>query len=114
MKIARVTTQGVRGLPDRTFELTDPSSGRPFDVVLLDYVMPQKDGFALGGEIAADPAFGCPALIAFAFCAAGCWLAGVVGPCAKLVPPATRTTAINQAIRLRSRESEHPWGAALL
>jgi hypothetical protein len=35
VKIARVTTQGVRGLPDRTFELTDSSSGRPLDVVLV-------------------------------------------------------------------------------
>ncbi len=35
MKIARVTTSGVRGLPDRTFELTDPASGRPLDLVLI-------------------------------------------------------------------------------
>ncbi len=35
MKIARVTTQGVRGLPDRTFELNDPSSGRPLNVVFV-------------------------------------------------------------------------------
>jgi hypothetical protein len=35
MKIARVTTSGVRGLPDRTFELTDPSTGRPLDVVFV-------------------------------------------------------------------------------
>lgn len=35
MKIARVTTSGVRGLPDRTFDLTDPASGRPLDVVLI-------------------------------------------------------------------------------
>jgi hypothetical protein len=35
MKIARVTTSGVRGLPDRTFELTDPANGRPLDLVLI-------------------------------------------------------------------------------
>ena len=35
MKIARVTTAGVRGLPDRTFELTDPGTGRPLDTVLV-------------------------------------------------------------------------------
>lgn len=35
MKIARVTTHGVRGLPDRTFDLTDPSNGQPLDVVFL-------------------------------------------------------------------------------
>jgi len=53
------------GDPDRALAMLAEgvAAGRPFDVVLLDYVMPQKDGFALGGEIAADPAFGCPALI---------------------------------------------------
>ena len=35
MKIARVTTSGVRGLPDRTFELADPATGRPLDVVFV-------------------------------------------------------------------------------
>lgn len=35
MKIARVTTTGVRGLPDRTFDLTDPASGKPLDVVVV-------------------------------------------------------------------------------
>ena len=35
MKIARVTVSGVRGLPDRTFDLTDPSSGRPLDMVFV-------------------------------------------------------------------------------
>ena len=39
------------------------AAGRPFDAVLLDYVMPQKDGFALASEIAAGPQFGRPALI---------------------------------------------------
>jgi PAS domain S-box-containing protein len=39
------------------------TAGRPFDVVLIDYVMPQKDGFVLGGEITGNPAFGKPALI---------------------------------------------------
>jgi PAS domain S-box-containing protein len=35
---------------------------RPFDLVILDYVMPQRDGLSLGGEIAADPACGNPTL----------------------------------------------------
>jgi PAS domain S-box-containing protein len=38
-------------------------AGRPFDVVLIDYVMPQKDGLVLGREIARDPDSGNPALI---------------------------------------------------
>jgi PAS domain S-box-containing protein len=51
--------------PDRALTMLTEAvaAGRPFDVVLLDYVMPQKDGFALGSEIAADPGFGSPALI---------------------------------------------------
>jgi PAS domain S-box-containing protein len=51
--------------PDRALAMLTEAvaAGRPFDVVLLDYVMPQKDGFALGSEIAANPAFGKPALI---------------------------------------------------
>jgi two-component system sensor histidine kinase/response regulator len=39
------------------------SAGTSFDVVLLDFVMPQKDGLQLGNEIASNPAFGNPALI---------------------------------------------------
>ena len=35
MKIARITTTGVRGLPDRTFDLTDPANGQPFDMVFV-------------------------------------------------------------------------------
>jgi PAS domain S-box-containing protein len=51
--------------PDRALAMLTEAvaAGRPFDVVLLDYVMPQKDGFMLGSEITADPAFGKPALI---------------------------------------------------
>jgi two-component system, sensor histidine kinase and response regulator len=51
--------------PDRALAMLveGVAAGRPFDVVLLDYVMPQKDGFVLGAEIASDPAFGKPALI---------------------------------------------------
>jgi len=51
--------------PDRALTMLSEAveASRPFDVVLLDYVMPQKDGLALGSEIAADPAFGRPALI---------------------------------------------------
>lgn len=35
MKIQRLTFLGVRGLPDLTFDLTDPASGAPHDVVLV-------------------------------------------------------------------------------
>jgi CheY-like chemotaxis protein len=51
--------------PDRALVLLTEAvaAGRPFDVVLLDYVMPQKDGFALGSEISANPAYGAPALL---------------------------------------------------
>jgi PAS domain S-box-containing protein len=51
--------------PDRALAMLTEAvaAERPFDVVLLDYVMPQKDGFVLGSEIAADPSYGSPALI---------------------------------------------------
>lgn len=35
MKIARVKTQGVRGVADRTFDFTDPSTGAPLDFVVV-------------------------------------------------------------------------------
>ena len=35
MKILRVTTNGVRGLPDRAFDLGDPQTKRPADLVIV-------------------------------------------------------------------------------
>jgi hypothetical protein len=35
MKILRISTNGFRGLPDRTFELGEPGSPQPFDVVCV-------------------------------------------------------------------------------
>ena len=35
MKLLHLTTQGVAGLPDRTYEFADPSTGAPFDVVFV-------------------------------------------------------------------------------
>ena len=51
--------------PDRALTMLTEgvAAKRPFDIVLLDYVMPHKDGLALGSEIAADPNYGRPALI---------------------------------------------------
>ena len=39
------------------------SAGRPFDLVVIDYVLPQRDGIALGIEIRSDARFGRPALL---------------------------------------------------
>jgi predicted ATPase len=35
MKIQRISTNGFRGLPDRSFELVEGRGGRPFDLVLV-------------------------------------------------------------------------------
>jgi hypothetical protein len=35
MKIARISTNGFVGLPDRSFDLTDPASGAPLDRVVV-------------------------------------------------------------------------------
>jgi energy-coupling factor transporter ATP-binding protein EcfA2 len=35
MKISRIVTNGIRGLPDRGFDLADPASGQPHDLVLI-------------------------------------------------------------------------------
>jgi two-component system, sensor histidine kinase and response regulator len=52
--------------PDAALELLREAkaAGRPYDAVLVDYVMPQRDGLSLGGEILAAPdEYGAPALI---------------------------------------------------
>jgi CheY-like chemotaxis protein len=39
------------------------AAGRPYDVVLVDYIMPGKDGMVVGAEIRAEPRYGTPATI---------------------------------------------------
>ena len=58
-----VTTDTGESAEALTLLADAAGDGRPFDVVLLDFVMPQKDGLVLGNEIADNPAFGHPALI---------------------------------------------------
>jgi CheY-like chemotaxis protein len=39
------------------------ASGRPFDFIAIDYVMPQRDGISLGQEFASSDRYGRPALL---------------------------------------------------
>ena len=74
----RVSRRGIAGYLSSwglaTAEAEDAETGlallaegvaahRPYDIVVIDYIMPRKDGMVLGAQIHSDPGYGKPATI---------------------------------------------------
>jgi CheY-like chemotaxis protein len=80
--------------------------GTPFDVILIDYVLPQSDGFAFAIEIGNAPELGAPARIMItAFDAAGLKRAAIAAGCAaclaKPIDPSELYDAVSGIERTR-------------
>ena len=84
--------------------------GRPFDIVLIDYVLPRSDGLLFAAEIGRDPEFGAPACVLItAFDAAGrkeaAFAAGCAGYLEKPVDPSELYDAVTEIERARRRRT---------
>jgi two-component system sensor histidine kinase/response regulator len=80
-------------------------SRTPFDVVLIDYVLPQSDGLVFAAELARSPDYGSPASILItAFDAVGRKAAALAAGCAGYLPKPVDPSDLYEALGKIERE----------
>jgi len=89
------------------------ANGVPFDVVLIDYVLPRSDGLQFAAEIAAHPEYGNPACILMtAFDAVGRKQAALAAGCVDYLPkpvdPSNLYDALGKVERTRRTRAMTP------
>jgi PAS domain S-box-containing protein len=92
----------------RTQLLEAAQSGLPFDVVMIDYVLPRSDGLTFAADLSARPEFGSPArILVTAFNAVGRKEAALAAGCSaylvKPVDPSDLYDALGKIERSRKR-----------
>jgi PAS domain S-box-containing protein len=84
-------------------------NGVPFDVVLIDYVLPQNDGLEFAAELAERPEYGSPAsVLVTAFDAVGRKDAALAAGCADYLPKPVDPSVLYEALgKIESRRRAH-------
>jgi CheY-like chemotaxis protein len=88
-------------------------NGTPFDIVLIDYVLPRSDGLAFAAEIGAHPEYGTPARILItSFDAVGrkeaAFAAGCAAYLSKPIDPSALYDAVTEIERARRLRDSTP------
>jgi two-component system sensor histidine kinase/response regulator len=84
-------------------------NGKPFDVVLIDYVLPQSDGLLFADELARQPEYGNPkAILITAFDAEGRKQAALAAGCADYLPKPVDPSVLYNTLNVIERaQKEH-------